>query len=641
MCGIVGIWEWNTKTISDTGFDRLVDTLTYRGPGSRGTWQDEKMGVRLGHRRLAVFDLTDRGAQPMSYAGERYWITFNGEIYNYLELREELSRLGHTFRSTGDTEVLLAAYAQWGQACQLKFNGIWALAIWDRKTQQLFLSRDNFGIKPLHYIRTDQYFAFASEMKAFLALPQFQVNFDEDLITETLTNINGLEATEHCLLRGVKRLPAGHCMVVQVGKQPMAQCWWNTLDHLPTDIPKSFADQTERFKELFTNACRIRLRGDLPVITNLSGGLDSSSITAVTAMLLRRQGMPSEQQRAFVACFPGTNQDETEYAKAVAEFHHITPVYHTIGITPQVQNMLDTIMWHHEDIYWVLPLGPWLIYHSMGQEQGIVTLDGGGGDEILAGHHFYLLDMIQHALRSGQWKLVRDLQTTVAHMAGSSPVQYRLPYLAKRQLLGIASVQKRIVPFIGKYTPALPQYFLRRSPRHYRLRYEWDMPAFQTLTPLQRSQYIWMHYTGLPTIARVYDRGAAAHAVAVRTPFLDWRLATYGLALPDNSKVQHGYTKYILREAMQGMLPETVRLRTSKVGFTSPMDKWFAGPLRAWLLQTIEDPTFVHSTIWDGLALQQYVQRRVQAQDWSAVAALWPFFNMHHVLRLFREKSQV
>src|SRR5581483_8902586 len=326
MCGIVGYWALTRNDLPDEVMDRFTDSMAHRGPDSRGVWRNRKLGLSFGNRRLAGIDLSDRGRQPMSYAEGRYWINYNGTVYNYLEVREELKAKGHRFQSDTDTEVILAAYVEWGPKCQYKLNGDFAFAIWDEKEQTLFISRDQFGLKPFYYIATKDVFAFASELKAFLQIPSLDTSFNEDLVAETLTNINGLEGTDLTLLKQVKRLPGGHSLTMKPGQPPRIEQWWKTVDHL-VEVPKKFDDQVAEFRELFFDSCRLRLRSNRPIVTNLSGGLDSSSVTSVMATLRKEAGLAPAQQRAYVARFPGTNQDEFEYAKAVVDYHQITPVY--------------------------------------------------------------------------------------------------------------------------------------------------------------------------------------------------------------------------------------------------------------------------------------------------------------------------
>lgn len=253
MCGIVGLWQRNHEPVLQDGLRRFTDSLSHRGPDGSGFYIDPEANLGFGHRRLAIIDISEAGRQPMSYAGGRYWITYNGEIYNFLELRDELRGYGYSFATESDTEVILAAYDKWGADCQPRFNGMWAFAIWDRQERRLFLSRDRFGVKPLMYFYDGQRFAFASEMKAFLALEWFQVEFEPGMVAAALTDHQLVEGTERTLLRGLKRLLGGYCLTLEQDGDLSIRRWWNTLDHLEP-APASYSEQAERYRELFLDA---------------------------------------------------------------------------------------------------------------------------------------------------------------------------------------------------------------------------------------------------------------------------------------------------------------------------------------------------------------------------------------------------
>jgi asparagine synthase (glutamine-hydrolysing) len=249
-----------------------------------------------------------------------------------LELRGELTDLGHRFVSDSDTEVVAAAYAQWGADCQLRFNGMWAFAIWDARDQQLFISRDRFGVKPLHYSLHNGAIAFASELKAFLTLPWIGGGFDDEILSETLNNIAGQASSIHTLLKEVRQLQAGHTMLVTKDGRIHIARWWNTLDHLPK-IGTDLQQHADEFRQLFFDACRVRLRSDVPLATSLSGGIDSSAV-ACTISELGRLGRaslaPRDWQRAFVACFTGTPHDEQDYARAIVQHTGMTAHYERV-----------------------------------------------------------------------------------------------------------------------------------------------------------------------------------------------------------------------------------------------------------------------------------------------------------------------
>ncbi|MCP4154099.1 MAG: asparagine synthase (glutamine-hydrolyzing), partial [bacterium] len=408
MCGIVGTWNIDGKPLEKRELDMFTDSLAHRGPDGRGTYIDEDAQLGLGHRRLSILDLSDTGKQPMSFASEGYWITFNGEIYNFLELREELKGLGYEFKTESDTEVVLAAYDKWREDCQYKFNGMWAMAIWDRKERTLFLSRDRFGIKPLHYYYDGRLFAFASEMKAFLHHPRIKVETDSAVLKRAIRFPAKIEGTEECLLKGIKRLRGGYCLTLKEKETPRPQRWWNTLQHLET-APFRYSKQVERFRELFFDAVNIRMRSDVPIGTALSGGLDSSAVLCTMAKIRENNKAPERQnpdwQKAFVAQHPDYNYDESQYAASVIEKINGTGIYKTIEPYEAIDE-IPAIIGQLEEIYYEILVTSWEIYKTMRQTGIYVTLDGDGGDELLAGYqHHPLL-----AMRDTVWPVPRPIK---------------------------------------------------------------------------------------------------------------------------------------------------------------------------------------------------------------------------------------
>jgi len=655
MCGIVGIWNFNQDDIPEQELDRFVDSLSHRGPDGRGIFRDRKERLSLGHRRLAILDLSPTGRQPMSYGDKRYWITYNGEIYNFLELRRELRVLGHRFISESDTEVILAAYAQWGEDCQLRFNGMWAFAIWDRAEKTLFLSRDRFGIKPLHYVYTGRYFAFASEIKSFLELKSFEPRFDLELVSETIGNINGLEGTEFCLLEGVKRLVGGHCLTIRKGQEPRIRKWWNTLDHLE-EVPPSLTKQQEKFRQLFFDACRIRMRSDVPLATSLSGGLDSSSVVCTINEIAGTGGlserMNPDWQRTFIACFPGTSLDEQEYAKIVVDDKKVKPLFTETRIDDYIDR-IEQIVFQLEEIYWVLLAGLWINYKAMRENDIRISLDGHGADELLGGYPFAVQEEMLNALFP-RGRLARYLElkkilvgfadnhypasTFFGDLRRAAFQRFSSNTITKPVLKRVTGIHQRINRVINQYQAAVPQYnSYLIPPRQMRLHLNLPADQLEKLSDLNRSLYYYFHFTILPTILRNFDRASMAHGVEIRMPFMDWRLVRFVFSLPDSSKIGGGYTKRILREAMRNIVPEPIRRRRTKIGFTSPMEHWFKGPLKEFLLDTLGERDFLTTPIWNGAAIKKVTEANFEDQGKLNLEKVWPFLNAHLLIKQFKK----
>nr|WP_250645614.1 asparagine synthase (glutamine-hydrolyzing) [Salidesulfovibrio onnuriiensis] len=609
MCGIVGCWNFDEKPVDQGTLLRFTDSLAHRGPDGRGMYIDSEACLGLGHRRLAILDTTSRGGQPMVSSDNRFYIVYNGEIYNFLELRLELEALGQTFRTETDTEVVLAAYLQWGEGCFLRFNGMWAMAIWDSRERTLLLCRDRFGVKPLHFWRQGDRFAFASEMRAFAALEGFPLAVAPENFSLAITRPSFFEGTENCILAGVKRLPGGYRLKVFSDGHIEQRRWWNTLDHLE-EPPVTYEEQVERFRELFMDACRIRMRSDVPIGTSLSGGLDSSSVLAAVCRLGGQNGdraAPS-WQKAFIARYIGTSHDETTYADAMVEYTGAEPFY--FEVTPR------TLAEYGEEVasqYGELSdihVGPWLAYRLQRKSGVVVSLDGHGGDELLAGYHRYHHPLMADAALSpaggnGKFAQLRASLESMFEPGHPSYVPDALVLVERRRDAGTPLHEVYPEPSlrIGPHpwlnamgtVPVLPQL-------------EEDKDRLLEFDSLFVNLYIDYHCVELPTNLRDYDRLSMAHGVEVRSPLCDWRLACYAFSLPSSCKIGNGYAKRILRDATKGMMPEAIRLRRTKVGFANPRAEW-RQLLKPLVMDTVCSRRFLESSLWKGKTIARAVEQ--------------------------------
>lgn len=641
MCGITGIWQLDGAPVNSSVLQAMTDAIAHRGPDGEGLKIAGALG--LGHRRLAILDLSSTGHQPMSYGNGRYWITYNGEIYNFLELQHELEQLGHRFSSCSDTEVILAAYAQWGRDCLLRFNGMWAFAIWDAQEHTLFLARDRFGVKPLFYLLERNRLAFASEWKALLTLPDFVQRVDWNTFVTALLDPYVQEGIDACLLLGIRRLLPGHCMTVTPDEVKIFR-WWNTLDHLVVP-PPTLAGQAERFRELFADACRLRMRSDVPIGTCLSGGLDSSAIVCMLADIAGQGGGKAERlaedwQRAFIVTFPDTSVDERAYADIVVQQSGVWPTY--ITPTPaDFERHIRDVVYHLEGLDAGLLIQLWLLYREVRHEGVVVTLDGHGGDELLGGYVSHVWHALHDAGRLRRWpgrylQLLNTYRAMFRRSSGAMQPDRSLGRLVveTNAWAGMAARRGLLPADDAVGTPGVAQ-FLR--------------PEALALARIPEPPYVWpgdghlgaalyreFHQTMLPTILRNFDRMSMAHGVEVRMPFMDWRLATYVFSLPPESKIGRGYTKLVLREAMAGLLPEAVRTRRDKIGFAPPMVQWFQGELKRWLLDFLDNANHSQHPLLFGRAFQEAVN--ASNLTWNQLIAFWPL--IHALLWLERFASK-
>jgi asparagine synthase (glutamine-hydrolysing) len=380
MCGIAGI--------IGTSYNRPfpLDALGHRGPDAEGVWVDHDQRVWLGHRRLSILDLSEGGRQPMECVEGRYQIVFSGEIYNFLELQTFLFSKGYKFHSKSDTEIIPAAYDYWGKDCLHHFNGMWALAIWDKTKKELWLSRDRFGKKPLYYYAHEDELVFASEVRALHLWLGQSAQIDCDVIRSICQGKFEWHGTHRSYLAQVHSLPAGYFLVKSKDQLELRR--WYRLEPNSVWVPPSFDDQAERLRELLIDSCRLRLRSDVPLATCLSGGLDSSSITSVVHRALPRSGLrvAKDYHRAFLAAFPDTMLDEKKGAKALADAVGADLVVRSIE-APSEKDLLSAISSCDGPMHSLAFYPIWVLYGFI-RENGVkVTLDGQGPDEMMGGYY--------------------------------------------------------------------------------------------------------------------------------------------------------------------------------------------------------------------------------------------------------------
>lgn len=658
MCGIVGIWNIDGSVVDQRELDQFTDSLSHRGPDGRGTHIDEKACLGLGHRRLAILDLTDSGHQPMSYGDERYWITYNGEIYNFIELRTELEALGHRFLSDSDTEIILSAYVQWGEACQLRFNGMWSFAIWDSTEKKLFISRDRFGVKPLFYLYDGRHFLFASELKAFIALPSsIRPNFDLGMVAHFVNN----ESVEKTILKGVKNLNGGFQLTLRQDKSPVIKRWWSTSDNL-VDVPHSFEEQVDQYRELFFDACRIRMRSDVPIGTALSGGLDSSSVLCSMAHIRSSESdnirLANDWQKAFVLDYAGTRHSEKIYAQKVINHTNAVAFHKEISLSNISAEEIFQATFSLEAVQ-EPSVGAWNLYREMRKNGVVVSIDGHGGDETLAGYHHYpavaLRDVVWPWYSNDRFEDIQETLQGLYHEEtpdGFGDVIIPSRWEVMKSMLSFNRGLKRSLVNLLKVNPRLYNsiYSVYHRNKSTKQNKRWVLVnkgnpepnresqlTNRTFDHLNREMYHDFHIDILPRILRNFDRLSMAHGIEIRAPFLDWRLVTYAFSLPSQVKLGNGFTKHILRESMFGIMPESIRLRKSKIGFASPMVEWYKNALKPFVLDLVSSREFLESEIWDGSAIREFVEDCYGRGDYQSAVKSWKYIQTMILMKSFRE----
>lgn len=524
-----------------------------------------------------MLDLTDIGRQPMTNGDERFFITYNGEIYNFIELRIELEKRGYCFRSNTDTEVVLNAYIEWGEQCLDRFNGMWAFAIYDRLERRVFLARDRFGVKPLFYTRIGNGFAFASEMKALIPmLSNITPNYN---ILKDINKYFSYEATDLCVINEINRLQAGHYAYIDKYGFCIRR-WWKTLDHL-INVPAQYGEQVEVFRELFIDACKIRMRSDVALGTALSGGLDSSA-TICTMADIATEGMGERINRnfqhAFVASFPGTMLDETEYARKVTDYLGIKSTEVLIDPINGLKKLPEYI-YKFEDIYITSPIPMMQLYGKIKENGVTVTLDGHGADELFGG---YSTDILYALLDAGaDFSSINEILATYYSLFSDALNEKKMSYKRKYIDFVLRHVAKKLL-----HVPTYDRLIDREC-----------SSAFRRMGHFERALYNSTHMSILPTLLRNYDRYSMASGVEIRMPFLDYRIVQFAFSISWKSKTGGGYTKSVVRDALKDIMPDEIIKRKNKIGFNTPIVEWIKGPWKEWIYDIMSSTDFIQSNM--------------------------------------------
>ena len=618
MCGILGTIPATETSI----FNSALDKLTHRGPDGFGIWTNTDSDVILGHRRLSILDTSNNGNQPMHY--EEYSIIFNGEIYNFLEIRKELESKGFRFKSNSDTEVVLIAFKYWNEKCLLKFNGMWSMAIWNNNTKTMFLSRDRFGKKPLFYSFYDGKFIFGSEMKAIT--PFFNNIYKSKHFDWCKQNVFIYENTDKCLIQDINRFPPASYTYINPESLKKKEInivqYWNTLENL-IEVPEKYEDQVEMFKELFLDACKIRMRSDVPIGTSLSGGLDSSATICAMSHInntVLGDRSAKDWQNAFVACFPGTSHDESKFAKLVVDYLGIDGVFTEINGGDDFANLYN-YTYMTEELY-ITPPNPMIKTYQSVKNAGIsVTLDGHGADELLSGYNY---DFYEAIFDCGlDFKQIENLVKTRfgTIYEKSTPNQF-LDNL------------KEICYFLSKVGAVNTMHKLNEigliSNKH-----RMPVKRYAKLTGLSHFNsmlYDRVHNSVLPTLLRNYDRYSMTASVEVRMPFMDYRIVTFLMSIPWQSKMRNGYTKSILRDALKDIMPKEIVERKSKIGFSAPLNNWIQGSWKSNLIDMMTSINFKNSSVIDSKEVEKSINLFFNKPNssFSEASNIWqslvPFF---------------
>ncbi len=582
MCGIIGAYRRDGLPVDVSCLLQAAHLMRHRGPDGEGYLllntasgdhslrsgpdtpaniphpsidqpADFTPDLVLGHRRLAILDLSPAGHEPMTVAGDQLWLTFNGEVYNYLELRDELKAMGYTFRTECDAEVVIQAYDAWGAACLDRFVGMFAFALWDQKRHRLFCARDRFGIKPFYYVDYKGLFAFASEIKALRPLAPVAPDMGQ---LAWFLHYGMVYNAPKTFFEGVRELPGGHYLLIEDGVVGDPVQWWN-LDPERARSQYNYDDIEGEFLRLMRNSVRLRLRSDVPVGTCLSGGLDSSAIVAFCTELLDGGHMNS-----FSSLYPVRELDESRYAELVSQR------YGTIAhrITPEPSDFLarsERITWHQD-----IPSATPTVYSQhfvMKLAHGNVTvlLDGQGADELFAGYLSYAVIYLNDLRKRDPVRWAREfarfaISVYPRFFASQSPREFSaraLRYLTHgRQPLSLLNPEMEALA--DRQQASVP-------PR--------DLDSSDAVN---NYLYRTLVRDSIPSLLHYEDRNSMAYSIEARVPFLDHRLAEFVMGVPAEQKVRGAETKVFMRRALRGILPDQVVNRKDKLGYPTPLSQW-------------------------------------------------------------------
>ncbi|MBA4175628.1 MAG: asparagine synthase (glutamine-hydrolyzing) [Leptothrix sp. (in: Bacteria)] len=590
MCGFIAIHDPRRTLDAPAALASMLDAITHRGPDDSGTYHSGP--VALGFRRLSILDLSPLGHQPMTSDDGQCTIVFNGEIYNFLELRDELARLGHRFRSQGDSEVLLAAYRQWGADCLRRLNGMWAFVIHDKARGVLFGSRDRFGIKPLFRWMQRERTVFASEIKAIRRSGLYRGGLHLPTVARYLYE-GALDTSDATFHDGILHVPAGHAFELSAEGQYRQWRWWDVL----ADTVAAPADAPQAFAALFEDAMRVHMRSDVPVGVNLSGGLDSTAIICAAARIRRAAGADTP---LLAFCYQDRKFDESRY---IADTLALTGAQLVpLDLTPrQLWDSLPKILeYQDEPMHSTTAL---VGYHLMAlaARHGVkVILNGQGADEVIGGYGSYFNDRWSELLRGGHvaqaW---HEISAYSAAHGGSAATRFRQAarHVAQHAFGAVAAYRgvadKRHLTRLRSTSWLRPELADYLSPSRARC----PIALREVLADA-------VAVGPLPLYLRVEDRNSMAHSVEVRLPFLDHRLVSLMFAMDSKHKLQGPWNKHVLREAMRGRIPESVRARLDKMGFPTDPSGWFRGPLYEPLREILHDPSLDRHTMFDAQALR-------------------------------------
>lgn len=582
MCGITAIVSTNGAPVSRPQLEAATRIAAHRGRDGEGFYVEGNIG--LGHRRLAVFDLSEQGKQPMAY--QNSVISFNGAIYNYPELRQQLQKKGLIFQTKTDTEVILAAYACWGIDCLRHFNGMWAFTLYDAEKQTLFAARDRFGIKPLYYSKVGNQFCLASEIKQFTVLEAWQARPNKARCYEFLAH-GWQNHTNETLFEGVFQLPGGYWLLYDLRTHEYRIQSYYSLENEIPPYRQPFSKAKKQFRGLLEDSIRLRLRSDVPLGITLSGGIDSSSIALLSNSLFKTSNGQNASLSSISVCFDQPRIDERPFVNAVLEKTGILN-YQVFPSFSKLEELLKKVIWHQDEPIASASIFAQYLAFEEAQKRGLkVMLGGQGADEILGGYDACLAPFLKSLVRADPlW----------ASWEAMAMIYFNRQTFRNRFWQAVHS------------PPKFPLYALKSEFR----------PNKETLFipkgahGLKELGIQLTNHNPLPSLLHYEDRNSMAFAVESRVPFLDHRLVEFCLSLPDRYKIRNGKRKYILREALKAEFPGLIYRRYDKLAFATPQEDWVE-----------ENASFFRRSQVNTPVIEEYIEKNLPEKKSSNFSLIW------------------
>lgn len=595
MCGISGFIDFNQQSSVDV-LMKMTDTLYHRGPDGSGYefFQINTFQIGLGHRRLSIIDLSETGKQPMKF--EHLWVTFNGEVYNYSEIKTELSNLNHQFLGHSDTEVISHAFAEWGISCIEKFIGMFAFVIYDTKSEEMYCVRDRAGIKPFYYYWKDGLFLFASELKAFHQHPQFKKEINLDSVAAFMQF--GNVPTPHCIFNHCHKLKSGHYLKFSLHtSQISTHKYWDVYDaYNKPKLDISFIEAKQETEKILKSAFDFRMVSDVPVGVFLSGGYDSACVAA----LLQKDR--TERLKTFTIGVPDIGLNEAPYAKDVAK-HLGTEHYEYQCTQAEALELITDLPYYYDEPFADSSAIPTTLVCKMAKKQVTVALSADAGDEIFAGYNRYDY-MMKHGKRLNQLpKFMRKGMSGIMNVVPSDKIpvlknkyNFHNRYEKLKSLLNDPSSKNMMLSLSKQYNESQLKYLMKSGFKNIETDYLSDALHQDYHSPLSYMMAIDYQTYLLDDILQKVDRASMTASLEGREPFLDHRIIEWAAQLPDSYKYYKGTKKYILKEIVHQYIPKKLMDRP-KMGFAIPIENWLMFDLKDKVLYYLSDEKIIEQGI--------------------------------------------